>query len=39
MAWDEWNHLKAEAAAQGTSPRMELNQLDGGGGGVTGAGS
>lgn len=37
MAWDEWNLLKAEAAAQGTSPRMELNQLDGGGvGGVTG---
>lgn len=34
VAWDEWDHLKAEAAAHGPSPGMELNQLDGGG--VTG---
>lgn len=37
MAWDEWNQLKAEAAAQGQPARMELNQVDGGGGGVAGS--
>ncbi|GCB45589.1 hypothetical protein [Streptomyces sp. NL15-2K] len=31
MAWDEWEQLKAQAA-QGQSARMQLNQLDGGGG-------
>ncbi|MCX5166578.1 hypothetical protein [Streptomyces antibioticus] len=36
MAWDEWEHLKAEAAEQhDAATRMQLNQYpaDGGGGG------
>ncbi|MER5180202.1 hypothetical protein ABT009_17810 [Streptomyces sp. NPDC002896] len=35
MAWDEWNQLKADALArqQGGAAHMQLNQLDGGGGG------
>ncbi|MEU0678180.1 hypothetical protein ABZ330_36055 [Streptomyces sp. NPDC006172] len=33
MAWDEWEQLKAEAAASG-APRMQLNQLDPGSGPV-----
>ncbi|CAM5638192.1 hypothetical protein SAURM35S_09757 [Streptomyces aurantiogriseus] len=33
MAWDEWEQLKAEAAAGG-APHMQLNQLDPGSGPV-----
>ncbi|MFJ4696261.1 hypothetical protein [Streptomyces sp. NPDC088766] len=33
MAWEEWEQLKAEAAAGGT-PHMQLNQLDPGSGPV-----
>ncbi|MEV6963073.1 hypothetical protein AB0M97_28710 [Streptomyces sp. NPDC051207] len=36
MAWEEWDRLKAQAAAQEPSAGMQLNQVDGGGGGVTG---
>lgn len=33
MAWDEWEQLKADALQrQQSSPRMQLNQADGGGG-------
>ncbi|GGS87859.1 hypothetical protein [Streptomyces cinerochromogenes] len=31
MAWDEWEHLKAQAAG-GQSAHMQLNHVDGGGG-------
>ncbi|AEY92077.1 hypothetical protein SHJG_6810 [Streptomyces hygroscopicus subsp. jinggangensis 5008] len=34
MAWDEWEQLKAEAA-QGQSAHMQLNHVDGGGGGYS----
>ncbi|MGW1492165.1 hypothetical protein [Streptomyces sp. NPDC002402] len=38
MAWDEWEQLKAKAAAQG-SALMQLNQLDDGNGGRGGPGT
>ncbi|MCT2547653.1 hypothetical protein [Streptomyces atratus] len=40
MAWDEWEHLKSDAAARG-SAQMQLNQYpaDQGGGSATGSAS
>ncbi|MEU6664411.1 hypothetical protein [Streptomyces sp. NPDC046727] len=38
MSWDEWEQLKAEAAARGGATHMRLNQVVPDAGGGTGAG-